>query len=443
MISIKSRFLCFIAAVFAVALYMGTFGCSGENPVPVNGGIRPIVFVHGFAGSGDQFETQALRFASNGYPDNYFTGFEHNTINTDSDKLDRLDATIDAVLAETGADKVDLAGHSMGTGVSSQYLSDAAHAAKVAHYMNIDGMPFISFPEEIPVLNIKAVEPFDIIGAININLDQEHVQACSSAEAFIEMYKFLNNNAAPSTTEILPAASSTIQLKGRLVNFMSNIVPEDIILSIYQVNPDTGRRLSSTPDYTKIIASDGNFNFTSAMRNASYEFHVTRSETNLNGHYYYEPFVRTDTLIRLKFLEPDSEIDSALIKSDSSAILSIIRNKEMQGDGTNSVKVNGTELCNGILRSGNLLTGSGPIGLFLFDAGSDGENNLGSIATVLANSLASNFIVGLDFYIPASSSASGTIRVEVKGGSSSPTQVLNVPNWVSSSHKIVTQFAPF
>ena len=29
---------------------------------------RPVIFVHGFVGSGGQFESQAMRFTSNGYP---------------------------------------------------------------------------------------------------------------------------------------------------------------------------------------------------------------------------------------------------------------------------------------------------------------------------------------------------------------------------------------
>jgi triacylglycerol esterase/lipase EstA (alpha/beta hydrolase family) len=35
----------------------------------------PIVFVHGFTGSAQQYETQAMRFASNGYP-NIVTGID-------------------------------------------------------------------------------------------------------------------------------------------------------------------------------------------------------------------------------------------------------------------------------------------------------------------------------------------------------------------------------
>ena len=88
----------FIVSVFLLTTFLFA-GCNDVEHKPDKKGIRPIVFVHGMSGSGDQFETQALRFASNGYPEDYFTGFDHNTIR-DPDRLERLDATIDAVLAE-------------------------------------------------------------------------------------------------------------------------------------------------------------------------------------------------------------------------------------------------------------------------------------------------------------------------------------------------------
>ena len=37
--------------------------------------IRPMVFVHGYTGSAQQFEWQAMRFASNGYPQKYLNVF--------------------------------------------------------------------------------------------------------------------------------------------------------------------------------------------------------------------------------------------------------------------------------------------------------------------------------------------------------------------------------
>src|SRR5438270_13332654 len=39
-----------------------------------------VIFVHGFEGSGSQFESQKMRLASSGYPDSYVTVFEYNSL---------------------------------------------------------------------------------------------------------------------------------------------------------------------------------------------------------------------------------------------------------------------------------------------------------------------------------------------------------------------------
>src|SRR5262245_27249105 len=49
------------AAAFIVGISIGTSHAQ----------LRPIVFVHGATGSGAQYESQAMRFASNGYPADY------------------------------------------------------------------------------------------------------------------------------------------------------------------------------------------------------------------------------------------------------------------------------------------------------------------------------------------------------------------------------------
>src|ERR1700761_3043003 len=40
----------------------------------------PIIFVHGFEGSGAQFESQALRLESNGYPKSYIAVLEYDSL---------------------------------------------------------------------------------------------------------------------------------------------------------------------------------------------------------------------------------------------------------------------------------------------------------------------------------------------------------------------------
>src|SRR4030042_6273211 len=67
--------------------------------------LRPMIFVHGYTGSAQQFEWQAMRFASNGYPREYLNAFEYDSPNyatTAPQVLAALDAQIDAILQETG-----------------------------------------------------------------------------------------------------------------------------------------------------------------------------------------------------------------------------------------------------------------------------------------------------------------------------------------------------
>lgn len=72
---------------------------------------RPVIFVHGFAGSGAQFETQARRFASNRYPAEHIEGHEYDslfTVETVDEVFARLDQRIARMLDRTQADRVDL-----------------------------------------------------------------------------------------------------------------------------------------------------------------------------------------------------------------------------------------------------------------------------------------------------------------------------------------------
>ena len=57
--------------------------------------LRPVVFIHGFSGSGAQFESQALRFTSNGYPSQLISVLDYDSLfgtETRDDVFARLDA---------------------------------------------------------------------------------------------------------------------------------------------------------------------------------------------------------------------------------------------------------------------------------------------------------------------------------------------------------------
>ena len=181
---------------------------------------HPIVFVHGFAGSAAQFESQAMRFTSNGYPAEWIGAVDYDSLFATAPREQvwvAIDAEVDRILAATGADQVDLAGHSLGTSVLQGYLtSTPERAARVAHYVNIDGFPAAAPPGGVPTLAVWGMgnDALDIPGAQNHHdPTQSHVQVATSAETFAAMYQFLTGR-APRTTDIVPEPPGRVQISG-------------------------------------------------------------------------------------------------------------------------------------------------------------------------------------------------------------------------------------
>ena len=432
-----------------------------EQPITTE---RPIVFVHGYGGSADQFETQAMRFTSNSYPDNFTDAYEYNTEQAIDDRTNialglltedacgtckeryaALDEVIDTLLAKTGADQVDLVGHSLGTCEIQAYLeSSLERPAKIEHYVNIDGLTGDHLPGGVPTLALWAgtgVAGREITGALNVTIPGvSHVQAATCSETFLEMYKFFNGR-DPLTTKVLPEPSEKIQLAGRVINFATNDVPQgNTSVEIYEVEGATGQRISLDPMAVFSIGDDGKWGPFIASPRTSYEFYLILDDgVSLPQHYYYEPYIRSDYLIRLKTSPPD-EIAAAIEKSDFHSNLVVIRNKEFWGDqeGNNdSLLINGNELCTSVICP----IVKKVIAMFLFDVGSDGVSNLSSVVPTYA---AIPFLTGTDLYLPADALVyppEDTIPLVLyaRGGKGGK-QMINVPNWASTESSILVQF---
>src|ERR671914_1138876 len=74
---------------------------------------NPVIFVHGFVGSGAQFESQKMRFTSNGYPDGYVTVLEYDSTFATESRSEvhaRLDRLIAELEQQTGRSQVDVVG---------------------------------------------------------------------------------------------------------------------------------------------------------------------------------------------------------------------------------------------------------------------------------------------------------------------------------------------
>ncbi len=453
----KNKFWAMLAVLLLVVTLLPA--CTpGAVKVPTSANIKPIVFVHGYAGSAAQFESQAMRFTSNGYPAKYITAYEYDTSKglTPQFPIEEinagLDEFIDVVLKDTSADKVDLAGHSLGTLVSQAYLrSSPEHAAKVAHYVNIDGQPSADLPGGVPTLAFWAGRrppgfppSGEIVGATNVNLPNvTHVECATCPEAFVEMFKFLAGH-PPATDKISPEPSGKIQLAGRVVIFPQNIGIQEpsATLQIWEVDGKTGARIKSQPQATfPMGGATGGWGPFDGKSGVNYEFCLVREA--FNTHYYFEPSIRSDYLIRLATEAAGGKgLSSHMDTSDRHTNMLISRGKEFWGDqgaDNDVLTIDGTNVITSEICPIDKLINV----IFVYDSGADGKSDL-SAPTPFFFTAIKFFMTGVDLYIPAADPPNKTISVVlVSRGGGGKTQVINVPNWVSSKHRMGVLFNDF
>ncbi|HST82572.1 MAG TPA: alpha/beta fold hydrolase [Kineosporiaceae bacterium] len=428
-----------IVAGFALAaLTLGTVvPSSGAAARTKPHRLRPIVFVHGFSGSGSQFESPAKRFASNGYPVDYIEAQEYDstfTTSTVADLYAALDARIARLLQKTGADQVDLAAHSLGTMLSQQYLtSSPERARRVAHYVNLDGWTASEPPGGVPTLAIwgEGSTERTIVGAKNVYFsDQSHTETVTSPQSFAQEFAFLTGR-APRTTAIVPQSAGRAWLSGRVVLFPTNVGLTQATLDVYRVKAVTGQRLWSRPVASYRLTGDGSWGPFRANPAARYEFAVTHANGNVH-HFYAEPSRRSSTLIRLLTAIPGTGLDTIQEKSDQQSNLTIIRNREWWGDqgaASDILKVDGVNLLNAATSPRTKRA----IAVFAYDVGTDGVSHPESAIPVLS---ALPFLTGVDLFTAASPRATGRVVVSVKPRGRERPDVVVVPNWPSTKHQI-------
>ena len=434
-----------LVAVLAVVTLVATLAIGGgaaeAHQRPPKPRFRPVVFVHGFVGSGGQFESQAMRFASNGYPIDAVGVQEYDSLFatiTREGVWDELDATIDALRAKYHVDKVDLVGHSLGTSMSQGYLnSSPERAARVAHYANLDGAPAAGPPAGIPTLAVWAEgnQAGSIPGATNVYLpDQSHVQAATSAETFAAMYELFNGR-KPKTTNII--RQQWVSLAGRVQAFPSNAPASADRLQIWEVDGRTGFRRGSAPVATLPLRADGSWGPFWGSSQKYYEMAVSREGST--HHFYAQPFLRSDHQIHLLSQDPGTGLDALREKSDTTATFTLVRYKELWGDqgaGSDVLTLNGTNVLTPAIAPRTKRLN----GLFAFDAGLDGVTDLSAPIPSMAGL---PFLSGADINLPATTPPSSSIRVALAPRGGGAPNVINVPAWPSTTNHSSVQLRDF
>lgn len=416
----------------------------------------PIVFVHGGAGSASQYLSQAMRFTSNGYPEELIFAFEYPGVAPHNPAA--LDAYIDSVLEQTGAEQVYLVGHSMGTFVGyngplsatgpmyTGYLHQPDMAAKVARYIGLDGRPSENCPGDVPCMGIFDNEEDGVLGANTIYIpEQQHVEVATSALSFTHQFRFLTGT-EPATTDITPE-EGPITVSGRAVLFPENTGAAGGTLRIWTVDSETGHRTDQEPVGSFEIDADGWWGPVELDPLAHHEWELEREGLH-TVHYYRQPILRSTNMIRLNASAEGSAITANTHHGAGHSVLVVTRDAEWIAEAdegaADQLWISTSSPQWGDQSQVNVITPEVDninIGLHLHD-------DVGTPATSTLELLEYfpdlAFQSGIDIYMPAwlqDGEPDGSIRLRsIPRGDAEATQVIHVPNWPSDTHRISVIF---
>jgi hypothetical protein len=218
-------------------------------------------------------------------------------------------------------------------------------------------------------------------------------------------------------------------VSGRAVLFPSNVGVDGATLVVYQVGSLTGHRLF--PVHRIALTGDGSFGPLPVLGSARYEFAIERPGAATH-HFYSPPFLRSDSFVRLLTSRPGEGLGALVETGDRHTALTINRQKEWWGtpDG-DSLWINGRQ----VLNEANAPRVKRVIGIFAFDAGSDRVTDL---TAPLPAFFSQTFITGMDVFVPAGPLVSLVVRQ--RGGGY---DILNVPAWKSSDHRVSVNIDDF
>lgn len=375
----------------------------------------PIVMVHGLIGSGDTYELQMLRFASNGYPQDMLYTFEWNTLDVNNSlHIFRLNAFIDKVLETTGYDQVDLVGHSLGGVLVHEYSARNERAMKIRNLVLL-GAPLQDGPggtknNILPTLNIWSaydrVVTFggNVQGATNLHLNgKDHFQVATSTESFKAMYRFFRNR-LPETLNITPQENPIVS--GKVLSFGENITGEGATLEIYEVDAATGKRFNQTPEAVFTIDESNTWGPFQTKTGAHYEFRVwTDRPGDRTIRFFKESFIRDNNNVIIRYSPPNGSLlkvvfDLLIPVDNDLAIVTYFNASQAVIRGRDELLMNDFVLSTALYAAANLTT----VALFMFDVNNNGVsdgNPLPFIREIPALSVA-------DFYFPIEADSTTT-----------------------------------
>lgn len=125
------------------AVIMAAAGCT-DTAGPGTGVLPelkhdPILFVHGYAGNGGNWQDMKVRFLADGWLDVELYAYNYSVLSSNAVSAAEIRDQVDNIIAKTGAAKVDIIAFSMGSVSSRYYLKNLGGTAKVDAWVSLAG----------------------------------------------------------------------------------------------------------------------------------------------------------------------------------------------------------------------------------------------------------------------------------------------------------------
>src|SRR5262245_38697835 len=114
-------------------------GGGGRPPKPPKVTHDPILFIHGWNASSSTWSTMVSRFKTDGWSTNELANWTYNFHQSNATTASIIAQKVDSILAATGATKVDIITHSMGTLSARYYVRNLGGDVKVDALVSLGG----------------------------------------------------------------------------------------------------------------------------------------------------------------------------------------------------------------------------------------------------------------------------------------------------------------
>lgn len=431
-----------LALLLALTIVIG--GCGKDDPVtPPNNNvtidekIRPVVFVHDKLQAADAWVPYTQLFALNGYAESMlhptdFTGVAQISADQVPVMAQQLQAKVDAVLAATKADRVDVVAHGYGARAVQHYLTKMNGTSKVAHVAFVGGVFDMSLtsgstltPAPVKYMTIRSngkdatqTTPDDgqLAGADNRQIaDLDHQQLLIAGEAYTAIHTFFTG--AVPTVKKLPKVQilRTFYIKGRVISMFDNAPIANATVSFWWIGSTQKGRQSNGTWRTVSADAQGYFSFADTIRPISRIEVIVKSPDHYESHYFKTEWRENVLCERYRMMPKSSgsaylaSVRSALNFDNVSTVAILHSPYQAFNVSRDDVKVL-VDTAETTERMVNLLNartappsgGNNPFMMFIFDADRNQADGQGPVNSPVLDAFG---ITSYDVYIDASRSA--------------------------------------